>query len=356
MLTPRFVLLCACLFTVSEALGNGQRDAQQVVSPPPISAGLSDAELSQALEQYLSALAGQDIFSGVVLVSKRGTPVFQKAYGYADRANKVPNAPATRFNLGSINKIFTHTAIAQLVSKGRLKYEDTLGMLLPDYPQAVTRAATIEQLLTHRAGIADFFGEEFSRSPKDRFRSNADYFRFVSNLPPLFGPGERNQYCNGCYITLGAVIEKIAAVPYEQYILDNIYTPARMSGAGPIQMDDIVSDLAMGYTRRGSDRRLRSNIFMRGAAGSAAGGGFATAADLLAFDTAMKSGKLLDAKAVASFYANGGFAGGAPGTSAVIETGDVWTVIALTNLDPPVGERIGVGIMRALASPASRGR
>ena len=98
------------------------------------------------------------MFSGVALVAKNGVPVFYKAYGMADRAGKIPNTVRTRFNIGSINKTFTQVAIAQLIREGRLANTDTLGKLFPDYPQEASRAATVEQLLTHRAGLADFFG------------------------------------------------------------------------------------------------------------------------------------------------------------------------------------------------------
>jgi hypothetical protein len=131
--------------------------------PPSIDGSMGDEDLALALDTYLARLAEKDVFSGVALVAKDGAAVFERAYGFADRAHRVPNTPATRFNLGSINKIFTQTAIEQLVAAGRLRQTDTLGALLPDYPQAVTRAATVDQLLRHTAGIADFFGEEFQR-------------------------------------------------------------------------------------------------------------------------------------------------------------------------------------------------
>ncbi len=161
--------------------------------PAPIDPGMSDDELARALDSHLAQLAAEDTLSGAVLVAKNGRPIFQKAYGFADRGNRILNTTGTRFNLGSINKTFTQIAIGQLVAAGKLAPTDTLGALLPDYPQALTRTATVAQLLGHTAGISDVFGEEFSRASKDRFRSNADYFGLVSRLPPLFAPGERNQ-------------------------------------------------------------------------------------------------------------------------------------------------------------------
>ncbi len=312
--------------------------------PPPIAATMTDQEISRALDTYLSALAADDTFSGVALVAKNGAPLFEKAYGFADRGNQVRSTPRTRFNIGSINKTFTRMAVDQLVVAKKLALTDTLGSFFPDYPQELSRAATVAQLLNHTAGLADFFGPEFSQASKDRFRSNADFFRLVGSLKPMFAPGSRNQYCNGCYIALGAIIERVSGMPYERYVGEHIFTPAGMSSTGYPQVDGIEPNVAMGYTRRGADATLRSNIFLHGATGSAAGGGYSTAADLLAFLTAQRDGRLPRDSGMMQV------AGGAPGTSATLEAEGIWTVIVLTNLDPPTGERIGGAIMSRLAS------
>ena len=311
----------------------------------PIDASMTDDALGKALDTFLSRLAAQDQFSGAVLVAKDGQPVFQKAYGYADRANRIANTTATRFNIGSINKKFTEIAIAQLAAAGKLATTDTLGAVLPDYPQGLSKPATIAQLLNHSAGLADFFGDEFSRTAKDRFRSNADFFALVSQSPALFEPGARNQYCNGCYITLGAIIERISGVPYERYVAEHVFAPAGMKHTGYPQTDAIEPGVALGYTRRLGDGTLRSNIHLHGAAGSAAGGGYSTVGDLLAFAIALRDKRLLDNRGGGGL----GIAGGAPGTNAVLDSNDRWTSIVLANLDPPSAESVGLGIMNALA-------
>jgi D-alanyl-D-alanine carboxypeptidase len=325
--------------------------------PPDVRQTMSPAELVQSLDGYLSPLAASQAFSGVVLVAKKGVPVYEKAFGLADRERKVSNTVATRFNIGSINKIFTKTAIAQLVSQNKLKLSDTLGALLPDYPNAETKTATVDQLLSHQGGIADFFGPAYDQAPKDRFRSNADYYRLVSTQPPLFAPGARRQYCNGCYIVLGAIIEKVTGVPYENYIAKHVYEPAGMTTAGPR-----AGNAAVGYTRRGGDGegQARSNASQLGTSGSAAGGGFATARDLLRFDEALRAGRLADPTQTAWLLQVGtvtpgrshgalGIAGGAPGLNGVLESSNDWTVVVLANLDPPAAEQLGVAIHRQLS-------
>ena len=325
-------------------IGGGPNTGAELTPPLPFNGRMSNDELTRALDDHLTMLTAADTFSGVVLVAKGETPVYQKAFGFADRANKIPNTVRTRFNLGSINKAFTRMAIDQLVAKGRLAYADPLGKFFPEYPQAATRAATVEQLLSHRGGIADFFGPEFNASPKDRFRSNADYFDFVSKRAPLFAPGERNQYCNGCYITLGAVVERVSGMPYERYVAEHIFKLADMTATGYPHADAIEPDIAIGYTRRGGDGQLRSNVYMHGATGSAAGGGYSTAGDLFAFVKAVRQGRLPSEEREGL-----GIAGGAPGINAIIESDRTWTVIVLANLDPPAAQSLGVAMLRALS-------
>ena len=310
---------------------------------PPVNASMTSVEIDEKLTAFFTNLAGEDTFSGVALVARNGVPVHFKAYGMANREKQIANTIRTRFNIGSINKTFTQVAIRQLVETGKLSLTDTLGKFFPDYPQAVTRNATIQQLLTHRAGVSDFFGADFNNTPKSNFTSNADYFKFVSNRPPTFAPGERNQYCNGCYIALGAIVEKVSGMPYEKYVAENVFAKAEMTSTGYPRSDQPAEDIAIGYTRRSGDGTLRSNVAMHGITGSAAGGGFSTALDLLTYVKAIKNGKFPGTNQDLAI------AGGAPGTNAIVESSGEWTVIVLTNFDPPTGERIGVALAGALA-------
>lgn len=321
----------------------GSRDSGASNLPPiPIDRTMASDQIDRRLDDYFTKLTKDEIFSGVALVAKNGVPVFLHAYGFADREKQVPNTIRTRFNIGSINKAFTQIAINQLMAAGKLSRTDTLGKFYPDYPQAASRAATIDQLLNHRAGLADFFGPQFESANKKDFASNAGYFTFVGSLPPLFAPGERNQYCNGCYIALGAIVEKVSGVPYEKYVADNVFARAEMTSTGYPRSDQPAADIAIGYTRRARGGSLERNTAMHGMSGSAAGGGYSTVLDLLTFVKAVKAG------AFPGTGADMGIAGGAPGTSAVVESSGEWTVIVVTNFDPPTGEQLGTAIARAL--------
>ena len=340
----------------------GPGDEEAAAPTPPVNAAMAPAELSKALDGYLAPMAAGDTFAGVVLVAKDGKTAFEKAYGEADRQKRLAMTPAMRFNVGSIGKIFTKTAIAQLIAQGRLALTDTIGTLLPDYPNADAKPATVDQLLNHQAGIANFFGADFEKTPKARFRSNADYFRFVAPKPLDFPPGTRTQYCNGCYVVLGAIIERVTGVRYEDYIAERVFKTAGMAGAGFFQSDRFPPNVAIGYTRESPKGAgaLVSNEEMHGVAGSGAGGAYATAADLLAFDSALRGRRLADAKMTAWILGGDtapsgpramggiGIAGGAPGCNANMESDGRWTVVVVGNLDPPNATRVGAAISRAL--------
>ena len=95
---------------------------------------MSEADAIKEIERHVAKAAADDKFSGVALVAKGDRVIFNKAYGLADKANNIPNKLDTKFNLGSMNKMFTSVAIAQLVQAGKLSYDDTFAKVLPEYP------------------------------------------------------------------------------------------------------------------------------------------------------------------------------------------------------------------------------
>ena len=155
---------------------------------------------------------------------KDDKPIFSKAYGLASKENKTPNNPDTKFNLGSINKIFTRIAIGQLVQQGKISFDDKLGKYLPDYPNRdAAEKVTIRHLITMKSGIGDFFGEKFVRCRRINCRKNSDFIPLFADKPLAFEPGTKEQYSNGGYILLGAIIEKVTGKSYYDYVRENIF-------------------------------------------------------------------------------------------------------------------------------------
>lgn len=320
----------------------------------------SDAEAAAATDAHLQKLAAEGKFSGVALMAKDGKPFFHEAYGMADRAFGVANRPDTKFNLGSINKSFTQVAIAQLAERGKLSLSDTIRKHLPDYPLAAADRITIQQLVTMSSGLGDFFGDRFDATPKSRIRTLQDYFRLFASDALLFEPGTSRRYSNAGYVVLGLIIEKVSGKTYYDYVRENIYGPAGMTSSDSFMQDAVVPNRAIGYISEDENRKPlpepRTNVYTLPARGSSAGGGYSTAEDLLRFDTAMRGGKLLSPAWTAWYYSDQsappagppgrlgggkGVAGGAPGVNAALEmdldTG--YTVVVLSNLDPPAAEQ-----------------
>jgi CubicO group peptidase (beta-lactamase class C family) len=311
---------------------------------------LPEADLIPSIEKYLDGLSKADKFSGAVLIAKDGKAIFNKAYGFADRENKIPNKTDTKFNIGSENKIFTQFAIGILADEGKLSLSDKLGKYLPDYPNKDAAAkVTIEQLLAMRSGIGDFFGPEFQAADKSKIRAIKDFLPFFAAKPLLFEPGTQSRYSNGGYIVLGAIIEKASGKSYYDFVREKIFKPAGMADTESYEQGAKVSNLALGYMKDDSGK-LASNSFKQPGRGSSAGGGYSTAEDILKFANALEAGKLPAPKSMSDsadpvirMISSGiRIAGGSPGVNAAfsMKLKGGHTVIVMSNLDPPNAEDV----------------
>jgi CubicO group peptidase (beta-lactamase class C family) len=320
-------------------------------SSTPSKEKLSEAAIIQHLNTVIDKQVADDSFSGAVMVARNGQPIFQRAVGLADKQRRVPNRIDTKFNLGSINKIFTRIAVTQLIEAGKLSPDDTIGKHLPDYPNKEAAAkVTIKHLLDMQSGIGDFFGPKFEATPKDRIRSTKDYLPLFADQPLKFEPGTSRSYSNGGYIVLGAIIEKVAAQSYYDYVRERIFKPAGMANTDSYETGANTPNLAEGYLRNEKGERV-SNVHTRPARGSSAGGGYSTADDLLKFTIALQGNKLLSPENSRKLSGGLGIAGGAPGINAALETDarSGYTIIVLANYSPPSAEDLA-GQIRKLSA------
>lgn len=306
-----------------------------------------EAEVLQELPAWIDRQAAEDNFSGVVLIAKGSTTLFQKAVGLASKETKTPNQIDTKFNLGSINKVFTQVAINQLVERGKLAWDDKLGKYLPDYPnKEAAEKVTIRQMVEFTSGIGDFFGKKYEATPKERIRTISDYLPLFADQPLAFEPGTKNVYSNGGYIVLGAIIEKITGQTYYDYVRENIYKPAGMTNTDSFISGAGTPNLAEGYRRNDKGERV-NNVDTRPGRGSSAGGGYSTVGDLLKFVVALRENKLLNPQNSRRMLGRA-VAGGAPGINAELEIGPQYTIIVLGNYDPPNAANVSRYIRKQL--------
>ena len=256
----------------------------------------TDAEIVRELDAFLQRLSDADVFSGAVLLAKDGKPLFQKAYGDASKDFGVPNRTDTPFNLGSMNKMFTAVAIAQLAERGQISLDDPLSNYLPDFPTPEAAAQIrIRHLLNHASGMGNYFNRRFMKSSRARYRTVDDMLELIRGDTLLFAPGTRREYSNAGFLVLGRVIEKVSGKSYSDYVRENIYEPAGMSQTGEPDLDRVNPNLAVGYHKEygAGGIRFRNNLFDHVIRGGPAGGGYSTLADMLRFAEALQANRLV---------------------------------------------------------------
>lgn len=258
----------------------------------------SERQIARELGAFMTRLAEADVFSGAVALAKDGRIVFEAAYGEADKSFGIANQTETLFNLGSMNKMFTAVAIAQLVERDQLSYEDPLAKFLPEFPDAETaKKIRIEHLLSHTSGMGMWWTARYLETEKTRFRTVDDMLSWAANDENRqFEPGARYQYSNTAFVVLGKIIEHVTGMTYYDYVRENIYEPAGMENTESYESDRVHPPLATGYEKLFDAEGkpwFRSNIYANPVRGGPHGGGYSTVRDLVSFDRALRSGVLL---------------------------------------------------------------
>jgi len=303
---------------------------------------LTNASRVAAIDSYMTRLAQAGVFSGVVLIDQAGEVLFARAVG--DMNETRPNTLQTRFNLASLNKIFTATAILQLVANGRISLENTLGDLLADSTPRTLHAVKIKYLLSHTSGIAP------------------------SGDSLVSMPGARFSYSNAGYGILGAVLRRVSGESYEDYLAEHVFRPAGIKWTGRHVLARPVDYLAMGYVPTVADSGvvMSVNPLLHTIPGNSIGGLYSNAEDLRAFALALIGGRLLSLNIVdtmrspkpelgATEYGYGvllwrgagvwGHSGDLPGTNADLEIIPSAAVISIvlanrTDVNNPIRRRI----------------
>jgi D-alanyl-D-alanine carboxypeptidase len=358
-------------------LGVSESDQPQVtelhldiVSRPsdqPDSPRLAFGEALKAFEARAAELASKDKFAGAVLIARGGKVAIEKSYGLADRENHVSNTTDTRFRLGSMNKMFTATAILQLVGEGRIELAAQVSKYIVGYPnQDVATKVTIRHLLTHTGGTGDIFTPDYQKHRLELLELS-DYVKLYGSRGLEFEPGSKWSYSNYGFLLLGAVVERVSGMMYYEYVRRHIFEPAGMRNTDSLPETDNVTKRSIGYMRKnGFQVNNADTLPWRG---TSAGGGYSTVGDLFRFAQALSSGKLVKGELFAEMttkqaggsqmpsgtgYGFGmmvsdepqgkrfGHGGGAPGMNGELRvyprTDTV--VVVLSNLDPPAATQL----------------
>jgi CubicO group peptidase (beta-lactamase class C family) len=355
------------------------RPPKGLPAPPALTAEQARSEL----EGFLDRLAEAEAFSGTALLARNGEVLFEAARGVADRNHGVPMRLDSKLNLGSMNKMFTAVVIGQLVDEGKLSFQDPVSRFLggKGWTKADLSTVHVEHLLSHTSGLGSYFNDAYQRMARQLLRKVDDYKPLVAEETPAFEPGTKWQYSNTGMLLAGAVIEAVTGQDYFDVVRERVYAKAGMPNSDCYDIDLVVPNLAIGYSRERTASRAawRANTFEHVIRGGPAGGGYSTARDLLAFAEAMRKGRLVSAATAERLWSakpelgspgygfgfgvgrdslgrSAGHSGGFSGISSVLDiyldTG--WTVVVLSNTDggmPPVAEKLREVAMRLRDRP-----
>lgn len=264
----------------------------------PAAAG--DARIEAAFDAYLQAATRHDHFSGTVLVARDGVPVFSRSYGMANYELDVPNTARTVYRIASLTKQFTALAVMQLQEQGRLKVGDSICQYIDQCP-AAWQPITLRHLLTHTAGVENYSSlPEWDEVLALRSYKRAELVALFRDLPLRFTPGKQFKYSNSGYVLLGMAIERASGKSYGDYLRERIFTPLGMSQSVYDDSRALLANRASGYYSLGT--RLINAPYMSPTVSYAAGGIWSTVDDLLRWDQALYSERLLSRKSLDEMF------------------------------------------------------
>jgi CubicO group peptidase (beta-lactamase class C family) len=258
------------------------------------------ADKASAVDLLITRYQQCGLFNGTALIAEHGQVVLKKGYGMANMERGIPNTPDTRFRLGSLTKQFTAALIMQLVDEGKLDVNAPISRYLPDYPKTSGDKVTIHQLLNHTSGIPDFTGlPEYGQWQHESSKATGLIDSF-SKLDLQFEPGTKFSYTNSGYFLLEVILRKVTGRPYGLLLRERIFDPAGMRDSGSGSTVSILSKRASGYNS--SLDGYVNTSFLDASQPYAI---YSTAEDLLRWDQALYTNKVLSASAKQRMFTPG---------------------------------------------------
>ena len=257
--------------------------------PYSVSAGKS---LTALLDKYMTAQEEVNGFSGTILIAKRGKVIYEKAFGLADKELNVKNSLGSLYQIASLTKQFTASAILQLAENDKLSLNDKLDKYFPSFPKG--DSITIHMLLNHTSGLKttgdiDGFIEAFKLT-KDSMLA------LIQKQPLVFSPGTSWKYSNCGYYLLGMIIERVTNQSYSDYLLGNIISKAKLKNTFVNRWDTILANRVKGYEKTATG--WRNNSFYTMENPYSAGAMISTVEDLYKWNYALFSNKIISVASV----------------------------------------------------------
>ncbi|MGY4383527.1 CubicO group peptidase (beta-lactamase class C family) [Pedobacter sp. UYP24] len=239
-------------------------------------------------------------FNGNMLVAKNGKILYEKAIGWADYLHRDSLKINSEFELASITKTFTGTAIMQLVEQKKISLTDDVKKFYPNFPY---EGVTVKLLLSHRSGMMNYvYFTDGIWKDKKKAMSNLDVMNLIAEYKPnrYAKPDTRFHYNNSNFMVLAAIIEKVTGKKYADYMMENIFKPAGMKHTH-VYSTTVYPKIPVDVV--GHDRTFRYSVvqnFLDGPVGDK--GIYSTLHDLVLYDKSLKNGRLLTKQSLDSAY------------------------------------------------------
>lgn len=251
------------------------------------------------ISTFVADCAATQVCNGSYLVAQGERIIFAAVVGHAGDPARTPLTTAHSFDIGSISKQMTAVAVLRLVESGRLRLEDAVADHLPDFPY---RDITVAQLLSHTSGMPDILGRyaaDLRSLPTGSVIDGADVIdRYATlNLPAEAPPGTRYRYNNSGYLVLANLVEQTSGEGFARHLESSLFTPLGMTQTRlrTVTNEPALSPRALGFDTA-DDGTMRAVDQIPGFYVRGAGGVYSTAADLLRWQRALGSGRLMSSE------------------------------------------------------------
>lgn len=247
---------------------------------------LTASEISKKINELVTEYIDLGTFSGTVLVAKDGNIIYEKAFGLEDIETGKPITMNTRFNIGSMGKTFTAIAILQFVEEGKLKLDDKLSDMLPEYKFANADKITLAQILSHTGGLSNYMRHQDYNQKKNEYTKINQFLSLAVEVASAGLPGGKLVYSNTGFLILGKIIEKLSGKDYFQYIKEKIWDAAGMESTTTFAVNTKADNKAGGYDLLPTGDKIYTGPMDLPALSD--GGTFANAYDLLKYANAIQ--------------------------------------------------------------------
>lgn len=255
-------------------------------------------EIYSRLDTYFTNRSIKNGFSGSVLISVRGNPVYEKCFGYCDYRNKDLLSDTNSFQLASVSKTFTATAVLWCVEQGLLSLEDSLQKFFPQLPFKKIR---IKDLLCHRSGLPNYLYFCSGKCNKREYLTNQQVIDImIKEKPAVYAlPNRKFEYCNTNYLLLASIVEKVSGKRFKDFMHETFFEPLGMTHTFVYDfIDSTDRKIAISYN---SKWQIQYDDCFDGVTGDK--GIYSTVHDMFLWDKAFYDGDLLSQEMMKEAYA-----------------------------------------------------